>query len=511
MTSSFQTRSRLLLIVLLETLFLSWSTLAQASNISPVQAADNLKMGRERAANGDWKGAEEHFRVYKSRHPDSGDAIVLHARSLVRLKQPYDAVLELRTFLQTHTENVAALRYYGVLLETYLKETGEAESMLEKSTRLAPRDPQAWTSLGDVYLTHDKNKEAARCFQRASALKPDDPIIVASLAYTEGLVGEIARVKPLFARAIELNERAAQPSAAVDLLYGRYLADAGQSQGSVVVFNRALSRDPNSVEGLYRRAQAYHALKDLRHAESDALSASRLAPRSKEPLLFLMKLYQEMGNESDSERYAGMVQNLSDEEEAHHAMDRSVREELDQAEPLLRAGQFSQAAPHFQRVVELLPAYQEAYFDLGVCLSQTGRNADAEASFRKYLSMQPVSADAHAALGVLLLQQDRGAEAVPELQRAIEIDPEMNEVRQVLASEWLRQMKPQAAVSLLEGHTGHDIEMQTLLAIALGQAGNRTAALREINRVLAVKPDDPGALKEKQELLSHKEPAKTRF
>jgi tetratricopeptide (TPR) repeat protein len=83
--------------------------------------------------------------------------------------------------------------------------------------------------------------------------------------------------------------------------------------------------------------------------------------------------------------------------------------------------------------VKMLPTFYEAYFDLGVCYSQTGRPGPAEAALRKYLEFQPVSADGHAALGLLLFQQARGKEASAELEQALAIDPSLDEVKKALA------------------------------------------------------------------------------
>lgn len=474
---------------------------------------DHLTLGRQLGAEGKWKEAEKELRIYRNQHPDSLTAIVLHAEALIRVDQPFDAALELQKFLQSHPDAVRAHELYAVLAAGTLKDQILAASELEKCVKLAPKDFQAWKSLGDTYLDQEKSEEAIRAYQRASQLQPADAVTAASLAHAYDQGGIPAKAAAEFDRALKLvrsgGQDAAKDSASVQYLYGQYLLDQGRSEQSVVAMSKALKFNPNSPTALYWRARAYEKMKDYKNAEKDALQAIRLAPHSKEAPLLLINVYRKQENAAKVQEYADMAQKLSDEEQTQASFGRSLRDALDRAEPLLREGRFAEATAQYEALIKLLPTFYEAYFDLGMCYGETGRPAEAEAAFRKYLSFQPVSADGHGALGVLLLQQGRNQEAVSELEQALQIDPTLDEARKALASEYLHESNPNESIRVLRAAKDtKDPQLIVMLASILLDKGDTTGAQREFRRAQAIQPDDPDVLKLKQRLLSKSSTAK---
>jgi Flp pilus assembly protein TadD len=198
-----------------------------------------------------------------------------------------------------------------------------------------------------------------------------------------------------------------------------------------------------------------------------------------------------------------MAQKITDAEQAQQTFGRALRDTLDKAEPLLRAGRFAEAIPLYESIVQKLPTFYEAYFDLGNCYAQNGRLSDAEAAFKRYLALQPVSADGHAALGMVLAEQGRVSEAVPEFGQSLKIDPNQVEVRKALANIHMQAGDFGAAVTVLKaGGAAHDAQADTMLANALDKNGDRSSALTAVNRALAINPADAEALQLRQELLA---------
>ena len=459
-------------------------------------------MGREFGAKRDWKQAERELRIYRNQHPESATAVVLHAEALIKVAQPFDAALELQKFLQSHPTALRPHELYAVLAADTLKDDILAASELETCVKLSPRDFQAWKSLGDTYLDQEKADEAIRAYRRASQLRPDDAVTAASLAQAYDRAGSADKAGVEFQRALKLSANP-KDAASVQYLYGQYLVGQGRSQEGVAAMTKALAFNPHSADAFYWRARAYDKLKDYKNAERDALEAIRLAPHAKESPLLLINIYRKQGDQEKVQQYADMAQKISEDEQTQASFGRSLRDALDRAEPLLREGRFAEAAPQYEALIKKLPTFYEAYFDLGMCYSQTGRPEEAEAALRKYLAFQPVSADGHAALGVLLLQQGRGPDAVPELQQALQIDPTLDEARKALASEFLHESKPEEAVHVLRAaKDSKDTQLIVMLASVLSQQGDNAGAMREIRRALAIQPDDPDALKLKQAVLA---------
>lgn len=476
---------------------------------------DHLQQGRRLALNKKWAEAEREFRSAHQQNPSSTDAEVDHAEALVQVGQPFDAALELQSFLRDHPNAARAHELYAVVTLNISNDFLLAESEMEQAVKLAPNNGTAWKSLGDIYVEHASAKEGVEAYKKASRLLPQDPLIVASLADAYFQAGDAQSAEQAFAKAIKMTDAAPDSPearrniAAVQYLYGRCLLDQGRAKDSMAAITRALAYNPHSPAALYLRARAYQSAGDYQHAEADALQAFELRPHDKQGPLLLTDIYRKQHDAEKAQKYAALAQKLADDEQERSAFGREVRRLLGVAEGALRQGQFSAAIPPYEELLKKVPTFYEAYFAVGMCYSQTGRLPDAETALRKYLSFQPVSSDGHAALGVLLLQMERGPEAVPELTQAIQIDPSLDEARKALASEYLRESKPEDALRTLRAAKDtKDTQLIVMLASILAGRGDIAGALKEVRRALVIQPDDPDALRLKQEILSKNKAAK---
>ena len=477
-----------------------------AARSATVRALDHVRQGRHLARENKWAEAEREFRIAHQQDPASPDAQVGHAEALVKIGQPFDAALELQSFLHDHPNSARAHELYAVVALAIKDDFLVAEKEMEQVVRLTPNDGMAWKSLGDIYVDHATPKEAIEAYKKASRLLPRDPSIVAALAdaYAQA---EDSQARETFARAVKMSEiapdspHARRNKAGVKYLYGRYLLDQGRAQESIAAITGALAYNPHSAVALNLRARGYEAVGDYKRAEADALQALEFGPRDKQGPLLLIDIYRKLQDVENVRKYAEMAQKLVDEEQDRSSFAREVRRLLGVAEAALREGRFGEAIPPYEDLINKVPTFYESYLGVGMCYSQTGRLSDAETAFRKYLSFQKVSGDGHATLGVLLLQLGRGQEAAPELEQALLIDPSLDEARKALASEYVREFKLEEAVRTLRAARGtKDTQLIVMLAGVLMQKGDAAGAQRELGRALAIQPDDRDALRLKQEI-----------
>jgi Flp pilus assembly protein TadD len=89
----------------------------------------------------------------------------------------------------------------------------------------------------------------------------------------------------------------------------------------------------------------------------------------------------------------------------------------------VQLGEVVAAKRLYRQVIEIEESYDEAYFNLGVLLTDEGNTAEAEAFLRKAAQLDPDSSHAHGALGIVLKQLGKYAEAESELKRAIKLNP----------------------------------------------------------------------------------------
>jgi tetratricopeptide (TPR) repeat protein len=474
-----------------------------AAKAPTASSEQSLERGRIYGSKGQWQDAERELRSYRNTHPDSVEGIMLHAESLIQLNQPFDAALELQKFLQSHPDAVRPLELHASLAADKLRDKPLAQSELEKVTKLAPKDSRAWRALAQIYIDQGDWTPAIPALKRAALLTPQDAVVVASLGYVYGQTDDPKQAAIEFNKALQLSKNTPKDAALVEMLYGRFLLDSGQAKESVALFDASLKFDPRYASGFYWRARAYQALQKLDAAEADALESIRLDPHEREAPLLLVSIYRKQGNTEKAQEYADMVKRIGEEKEGQQVKGRALRDDLNQAEHLLLAGNFAEAATRYESILQTLPTYYEAYFDVGMCYSQTGRPGQAEEAFRKYLKFQPVSSDGRAALGILLLSEGRGSEAIPELEQAIQIDPSLIEARKALAAEYLRESKPKSAIVVLQSEAkSPDKDLQLLAAEAYLQLGEWPSALRSVDRALAIAPGDPESNRVKQEILS---------
>jgi len=451
-----------------------------------------LQLGKNYAARGKWTQAEELFRMCRQERRDSAEATVLHAQSLVHLKQPFDAVLELQELLATDPNDVPALVYYAALLNLMMKDNNGAEEALVKATALAPDNLEAWKALGAIYLGGSKTADAIRAFKQGVRLSPADGELLAYLGNAQGLAGNTTEAEASFSSALELNAKLPKRNTNIDYLYGQYLRHRGRWRESVQAYNKALAVDPRLTEAYYGRATAYEVLKEFALAEADAVRAIRQNPRDRAAHLLLLRIYTRDSQKAKAEAEDRTVQEIIRQEDAQQALGISLRSELRLAEPLLREGKFDEAESHYESVVKMLPTFYEAYFALGICQSQLGKPERAEPSLRKYLSFETLSADGHAALGILLFQLKRHAEARPELERSVQLDATLLEPRKALAKiyasrgDWLGVNKQLEAI--MSSGQPLEAEFYTLDVTALRNLGKAADALAVCDQGLAGYP-----------------------
>jgi tetratricopeptide (TPR) repeat protein len=96
----------------------------------------------------------------------------------------------------------------------------------------------------------------------------------------------------------------------------------------------------------------------------------------------------------------------------------------DKAQRAFSVGDYEQAEPLYQRLVEIAPNWVIAYNQLGYINMSQGRFAQAEESFKSYRFIAPDQANPYDSLGELFIALGRNDEAEESFEKAIEIKPD---------------------------------------------------------------------------------------
>jgi len=124
--------------------------------------------------------------------------------------------------------------------------------------------------------------------------------------------------------------------------------------------------------------------------------------------------------------------------------------------------QYQEAIASYDKALEIKPDYHEAWYNRGVALGNLGRFEEAIASWDRALEIKPDYPDAWYNRGVALGNLGRLEEAIASYDRALEIKPDLHEA-------WNNR------------------------GIALGNLGRLEEAIASYDRALEIKPDDPDA------------------
>ncbi|WP_407565511.1 tetratricopeptide repeat protein [Streptomyces sp. 184] len=168
-------------------------------------------------------------------------------------------------------------------------------------------------------------------------------------------------------------------------------------------------------------------------------------------------------------------------------------------------GRLDDALADLDRVLQLDPQWAERWADRGEVHRLAGRTEQALADFERSIEIRDDYAWAIASRGQCLLALDRYDEALADLDRALEIDPALPWVLAERAE--LHRMSDRFTESLADYRRALEIDGTLLwtrlgLARTFGHLGRTAEAYAELDAVLALRPEHPGALRLRGRLLA---------
>lgn len=276
------------------------------------------------------------------------------------------------------------------LLGVLKLQNGDAASaveLIERATRLQPRNWVFLANLAQAFFTLRRFVEAGDAFQSAARLNSDDPELQIGMANCLALQGELAEAET---RLRKITERFPRVALAWFNL-GNAVRDQGKTKEAVACYARATQLDTNFVDAFNNLGNALHALERLEEAEQAYRKALALQPS-----------------------YTAGHCNL--------------------ASLLIDRGRFPEAEAACREALSLEPHSAIAYSMLGSAIGHQGRLSEALEMHRKAVELDPNSPRTLAALGGALYEVGRAEEAQAPLERALSADPQSAYAHHFLAS-----------------------------------------------------------------------------
>lgn len=355
----------------------------------------------------------------------------------------------------------------------------EALAAARALERKLPGSPVPFNLAGAVQAADRDWEGAARSFERALALAPDNLPAVLNLAQLDLRAGRTAAARARLERSL----RTAPDSVPLRLALAETYRAAGDSAGFVAQIGRTMRVAPTALEPRLRLARHYLEVGNPQGALAVASEAGRLRPNHAGVLDVLGRAQAangEYGNAAAS--YRQLISLRPKSVEAYFAL----------ATMQARTGDTRAARDSLERVLRLEPLHAEAAVALAMLLTRTGETAKARAIATKLQEKLPKSPAGFALEGDLRLAAGEAREAAAAYERAFEVAPS-GPLAVSLYKAQRRAGEPEAAYARLSKWlTAHPDDAGTRLfqAAVLDADGRRAEAIEAYRKL----PDNPVAL-----------------
>jgi len=289
-----------------------------------------------------------------------------------------------------------------------------------------------------------------------------------------------------------------QRDAEARLMLGSILAEQGQRADALAQLGEAVRLAPRSAEAQNALGEAYKMFGDWKAARVPFQKAVALDPTFAQARVNLSQVLLEAGDFQGAAPHLDRVLQI-------------LENQLDSAFPLyLRAkvqterNEVEKAARDLQQAVTLRPDFAEAWSDLGQARKGLLDDAGAFAAFRRSVELDPENAVAQYRLGAEYLKQGKVPEAIRHLERSFHLQPHDQStlyslqlaLRRDGQEEKAEQVKRQLTAMLRE----RDRESQNALVAVqinnqgaqLEKAGDLRSALEKYREAVKLDPEHVG-------------------
>jgi len=294
---------------------------------SSAQPNDDYNRALAEFLSGNYASAAETFARVESASPNSTDALLYQAKSLVHLHNFAGAEGALRGYVQAHRNSSDALYMLGFVLNRQnraadslasytqaaaisrptsedLKVVGldyvllddypDAIKWLEKAVDLDNKNKDAWYYLGRAYYTKARLGDSRHAFQTVLDLDPSNARAENNLGLIFETEGKPTEAIGAYRKAIAWQEQTSQISEQPYVNLGNILVEQGRSQEAVAPLEKAVARAPNDAYCHRTLGVLYRKIGEMEQARRELVRATELDPNSAVAHYQLGRLYKDM-------------------------------------------------------------------------------------------------------------------------------------------------------------------------------------------------------------------------
>lgn len=424
-----------------------------------LRALIQARQGDAKAAGNTLQGIQDYVRARPYALYLSG--VVAYAN-----KQPAQAEAALRQFLTAVPNHVAARKILAAIAMSD-NQPERAIEILRPVQGDAAEDLQLLTLFANANLRLRRFEEAASWFEKAAAIKPDDPRLRTGLAFSQLGKGETGQAIEQLDAVLDKDPSISQASA---LLISTHLRNRNYDKARAVAdeiraqlpnsplpdyylgFIESTRGDYAAARGFFEKAVATKA--DFSPAifglgRLDVIEGKLPAARQR----FEAELKRHPDSVETILRLADVSVRENRPDEAVTWMERAVKAAPQEVGPrirlidfLLQRGEGQKALVAARELITAAPGRPEALDALGRVQLQTGDTANAIGTYRQLVAQTPNLAAAHFRLAGALAASKNEADARRELEQAVAVDPRFVPAQRELIALDLRQQGTDAAL-----------------------------------------------------------------
>lgn len=407
-------------------------------------SGDYLEEGKAFFAKGDLPSAVIQLKNAVRDEPENSEARWLLGRSYIKIGDFPSAEKELRSAVRL---GVDESKVVADLALAYLRQ-GKFDEILEEikpGSRGNAIEGKILAYRGYALMGRDKQDEAEKSFRQALAINRDDATTHLGLALLHRVRRDLVESEREVDLALEL-----EPDNVEGLtLKGRLRRGAGDQDGALKAFNRAIELNANNLTARLGRATIHVARNEDDKARQDI---------------------DEVTSRVENHPIAAYLNALL----------------------LSKENKDAEAISTLQGTGDFLRGYPPGLYLMAFLHLRQNQSEQAEAGLKQLLALVPGEVTATKLLAGIYLRKNQPQRAIDLLQRLITEDTEDTDLLSVLASAHLRAGNSEEAARLFEiiaKDKPDDPELKTRLALTRLQSGKTDVAVSELQGILKSNPD----------------------
>ena len=303
--------------------------------------------------------------------------------------------------------------------------------------RARPQDAELQGRLGMALHAYEQFEFAARCYERAGALAPNEFRWAYFLGIAQAELGRQAEA----VRAFQMAQGMRPEYGPLRLRLAEALLADGKQDDSRRLFEEIAGKDGDLAQAWYGLGRIAAAAGDAATAVADYRKAIALFAEYGAASYALGMALRDQGKAAEAREHLARSQQWKTSRPfLQDAVFAGIVElnvgaglHLKSGAALERAGQLKESIAEYERALEINPRMIQAHINLISLCARAGQPEKAEKYYRAALALQTELPDLHYNYGVLLVGQGRFEEAARAFERTLQLNPYYAEAHHNLA------------------------------------------------------------------------------